>query len=76
MQASQGIQNWLTECATFMASDLQLNMQWETPLGLVVRQPYVKFRATKAATDDLLREMGLVWMNKGGSAYLPSWCIN
>ena len=42
LQASQKIQDWLTNCARDMSAKVGLNMQWETPLGLTVRQPYIR----------------------------------
>ena len=41
-QASQEIQAWLTDCATFLSKEMQECVQWETPLGFAVRQPYVR----------------------------------
>ena len=41
-QSSQEIQAWLTDCAVFLSKEMQECAQWETPLGFVVRQPYVK----------------------------------
>ena len=41
-QASQEIQAWLTDCAVFLSKEMGECVQWETPLGFAVRQPYVR----------------------------------
>ena len=38
----QEIQAWLTECAGVLTADLHEYVEWETPLGLHVTQPYLK----------------------------------
>jgi len=38
--ASQEIQDWLTECAKAISIDCKSNVEWTTPLGLPVEQPY------------------------------------
>ena len=41
-EASQNIQAWFTECATSISDDFKEMVEWETPLGLHVIQPYTK----------------------------------
>ena len=53
-QASQEIQAWLTDCAVFLSKEMQECVQWETPLGFAVRQPYVRKGASVwSSTADL-----------------------
>lgn len=40
--ASQEIQDWLTQCAKVIAGECNANVEWETPLGLPVVQPYTQ----------------------------------
>ena len=40
--ASQEIQSWFTECANVISGTLLKTVEWETPLGLPVAQPYMK----------------------------------
>ena len=40
--SSQIIQDWLTECANVISKDRKCNVQWVTPLGFPVVQPYDK----------------------------------
>ena len=40
--SSQEIQNWFTECATLISDDFHKNVEWNTPLGLYVQQPYFR----------------------------------
>ena len=40
--SSQEIQNWFTECATLISDDFLKNVEWNTPLGLYVQQPYFR----------------------------------
>jgi len=40
--SSQKIQDWLTECAKVISSDCRSNVEWTTPLGMPVEQPYIK----------------------------------
>ena len=43
-EASQKIQAWFTECALAISDDFKQLVEWETPLGLHVVQPYTKPR--------------------------------
>ena len=40
--SSQEIQTWFTECATLISDDFHKNVEWNTPLGLYVQQPYFR----------------------------------
>jgi len=40
--ATQKIQNWFTTCAKLVSKDLNEPVQWRTPLGFPVIQPYFK----------------------------------
>lgn len=51
--ASQEIQDWLTVCAKVISSDCNMNVEWETPLGLPVVQPYTE----KIGTSSKVRVM-------------------
>jgi DNA-directed RNA polymerase len=41
-EASQEIQAWLTDSATVISKHMLQCVEWETPLGLKVLQPYIK----------------------------------
>ena len=41
-ESSQTIQNWLTECSNIICHNFGKCVEWETPLGLLVVQPYLK----------------------------------
>ena len=41
-EASQDIQAWFTECANVISTTFLKPVEWETPLGLPVIQPYMK----------------------------------
>lgn len=49
------MQDWFTECAKIISGPLGKFVQWETPLGLPVVQPYCKSK--KAATSSVTGEM-------------------
>lgn len=49
--ASQEIQAWLTECAHVISGTLLKTVEWETPLGLSVAQPYFKRLSTPVTMD-------------------------
>ena len=52
----QDIQDWFTECAREIAHKRGENIEWVTPLGFPVVQPYSKLvagAATKAGTDKI-----------------------
>ena len=40
--ASQEIQTWFTECANTICGPLLKPVEWTTPLGLSIVQPYMK----------------------------------
>ena len=40
--SSQAIQAWFTKCATMISDDFRKSVEWVTPLGLYVEQPYYK----------------------------------
>lgn len=40
--SSQAIQAWFTDCANFISDDFLKYVEWVTPLGLYVMQPYSK----------------------------------
>jgi hypothetical protein len=41
-ESSQAIQAWFTECANLISGQFLRNVEWVTPLGLHVMQPYTK----------------------------------
>lgn len=43
-EATQNIQHWFTKCAKFISFNLCAPVEWQTPLGLPVIQPYFKVR--------------------------------
>ncbi len=52
--ASKKIQAWFTECAHALSSEpLSKTVEWTTPLGLVVNQPYVKIIRDPKGGDEL-----------------------
>ncbi|KAF5270657.1 hypothetical protein FQA39_LY01395 [Lamprigera yunnana] len=42
--ATREIQDWLTECARLISSICNENVEWVTPMGLPIVQPYNKFK--------------------------------
>ena len=60
-EASQNIQAWFTECATSISDDFKGLVEWETPLGLHVIQPYTKsLGITNSASNSYYKEANLV----------------
>ena len=55
-EASQEIQDWLTECADMIASCGE-NVSWVTPLGLPVVQPYTYLVAKKKGVSGVTMDM-------------------
>ncbi|QQP56671.1 DNA-directed RNA polymerase [Caligus rogercresseyi] len=51
--ASQEIQLWLTEAATVISKVFGSNVEWKTPLGLRVVQPYRKLLKSKSKSNSL-----------------------
>ena len=49
-KSSQEIQAWFTECATSISDDFENMVEWVTPLGLHVIQPYTKPRKVVKST--------------------------
>ena len=49
--ASQEIQAWFTDCSNSICGTLSKPVEWETPLGLPVIQPYVKRLTTPQSLD-------------------------
>ena len=49
--ASQEIQSWFTECANTICGNFLKTVEWKTPLGLSVVQPYMKRLATPQSLD-------------------------
>lgn len=41
-KSAREIQDWLTECSRLVCQSRSQNMEWVTPLGLPVVQPYSK----------------------------------
>lgn len=41
-KSAREIQDWFTECARLICITREQNMEWVTPLGLPVVQPYSK----------------------------------
>lgn len=41
-KSAKKIQDWFTECARIISSICCENVEWITPLGLPVIQPYIK----------------------------------
>lgn len=68
-EAARGIMSWLGDCAKVVASENQ-PVQWITPLGLPVVQPYRKFASHAVKTSlqvlTLQRETGKVFMIRIG----------
>ena len=56
--SSQEIQTWFTECATLISDDFHKNVEWNTPLGLYVQQPY--FRNINQASVQLVSTLSLL----------------
>lgn len=47
--SAKEIQDWFTDCAVLISSVCARNVEWVTPLGLPVVQPYSRFEKSKAA---------------------------
>lgn len=41
-KSAREIQDWFTECARIISSICRENVEWITPLGLPIVQPYMK----------------------------------
>lgn len=50
-KSAREIQDWLTDCARFIAHTNNESVQWVTPLGLPIIQPYVKITQQKSKPD-------------------------
>ena len=46
-KSTREIQDWFTECARIISTNCHRNVEWITPLGLPVVQPYVTLKKTK-----------------------------
>ena len=55
--SSQAIQAWFTECATVISDDFQKYVEWITPLGLYVIQPYTKSVGKMEAVDSIVQKV-------------------
>lgn len=42
--STREIQDWFTECARYISGTCLQNVEWVTPLGLPIVQPYNKYR--------------------------------
>lgn len=49
--SAKEIQDWLTKCARFISGDRTKNVEWVTPLGLPVVQPYVEMARINSKTE-------------------------
>ncbi|XP_023314226.1 DNA-directed RNA polymerase, mitochondrial [Trichogramma pretiosum] len=75
-KSAREIQDWFTECARLICSVREQNMEWVTPLGLPVVQPYSKIhRVTKknvcpSFSPDIYRKPNAV---KQKNAFAPNF---
>ncbi|XP_043592870.1 DNA-directed RNA polymerase, mitochondrial isoform X1 [Bombus pyrosoma] len=51
-KSAREIQDWFTECARIISSICCENVEWVTPLGLPIVQPYMKQKSSKVCIDD------------------------
>lgn len=42
--STKEIQDWFTECARMISGVCGKNVEWVTPLGLPIVQPYIRYR--------------------------------
>ena len=56
--SSQMIQAWFTECAHVISDDFKKYVEWVTPLGLRVSQPYTKHIGNKEGDRQLAIKVG------------------
>lgn len=50
-KSAREIQDWFTECARIISSICCENVEWVTPLGLPIIQPYMKQKSSKVYID-------------------------
>lgn len=78
--SSQAIQSWFTECANVISGDMKRNVEWKTPLGLFVMQPYKKWLGGhfRNNTDRINIEVSMIPLananfgSKSGSRIVPN----
>lgn len=46
-KSAREIQDWFTECARIISSTCCENVEWVTPLGFPIVQPYMKQKSSK-----------------------------
>ena len=68
--SSQAIQNWFTQCATDISDDFRKYVEWITPLGLFVIQPYTKSVGKIEAVDYIVSKVHTVISDLTGFSLL------
>ncbi|XP_015791535.1 DNA-directed RNA polymerase, mitochondrial [Tetranychus urticae] len=72
-EATQEIQNWFTRCAKLVSKNLGLPMEWRTPLGFPVVQPYFASKASQKELDLIFRKKFIPNMIKQRNAFPPNF---
>ncbi|XP_043484599.1 DNA-directed RNA polymerase, mitochondrial [Leptopilina heterotoma] len=54
--SAREIQDWFTECAKVICTLRKTHVEWETPLGLPIVQPYYKRIATNPKNTNMLKQ--------------------
>lgn len=65
-KSARAIQDWFTNCAYIISSILGEPVEWVTPLGFPIVQPYYNYRKSKNQTDKLklVHGVGLISTRK------------
>ncbi|XP_053210722.1 DNA-directed RNA polymerase, mitochondrial-like [Panonychus citri] len=72
-EATQEIQNWFTRCAKLVSKNLGLPMEWRTPLGFPVVQPYFSNKTSQKELDLVFRKKFIPNMIKQRNAFPPNF---
>lgn len=59
-ESARQIQDWFTDCAQVITTINGKNMEWVTPLGLPVIQPYSKVLPTRNKFTDIATDLLLL----------------
>ncbi|XP_076247512.1 mitochondrial RNA polymerase isoform X2 [Calliopsis andreniformis] len=69
-ESARQIQDWLTTCARIISKNCNSNVEWITPLGLPIVQPYLKGKTSNSNKEDTqLKPDGL----KQKNAFAPNF---
>lgn len=77
--SAREIQDWFTDCARYISKNLQMHVEWVTPLGLPIVQPYImKSKGAQTAIQNIKSNVisdryGKVYSMKEKNAFPPNF---